>query len=419
MGIIMVLIIYIPLNLIEGFYYICLFTPLGLKCKAPGVASLHQGRRLSLSENKKAAFETAEIILPGRTNKNSSKGDTGSDYMSYYLAGLLEGDGHFNTPVPARGAGTPPGGGPGGGKKLKTPSGTARLAGIETVFALKDRPSAVLLQSLFGGKVYDHADKKMTRWLVQDKNSVINIINLINGKFRTPKINSLYDMIDFLNAKGASPGGRWPVAPGGGAGANITKLPLDTSPLNNNAWLSGFIDADGHFAIKGFTTNPKSHLGIQFQLSQRASDRSGESLEKVMLKITEFLLPPGPAGPRGSLREVNLNRRIFSDKYHQFVVSISNRVSNKILIDYLNTYPLLSSKYLDFKDWETAYNIYVNKLHKDPIQYEKVRQLKANMNRGRTYFSWSHHKHILSNGPPPPKEGGAVPPLCEAKGGGD
>jgi hypothetical protein len=70
-------------------------------------------------------------------------------------------------------------------------------------------------------------------------------------------------------------------------------------------------------------------------------------------------------------------------------------VSNKILIEYLNTYPLLSSKHLDFKDWETANNIYINKLHKDPIQYEKIRKLKANMNNGRTYFSWSHHEQIL------------------------
>ena len=56
-----------------------------------------------------------------------------------------------------------------------------------------------------------------------------------------------------------------------------------------------------------------------------------------MLNITEFLL-------------VKLNSRTFSEKYRQFVISTSNSVSNNILIDYLNTYPLLSSKYLDFKD---------------------------------------------------------------------
>lgn len=273
-----------------------------------------------------------------------------SDFMSYYLAGLIEGDGHFNTP-----------------KKLKTPSGTARVAAIEVVFALKDRPSAEFLQSLFGGRLYDHPQKKISRWLIQDKKSVTNIINLINGKFRTPKINSLFEMIDFLNAKGD----------------NIIKLPLDSSPLNSNAWLAGFIDADGHFAIKGFTSNPKTYLAIHFQLGQRNTDKSGESLEKLMLKIAEFLL-------------VKLSKRVFSEKFHQFVINTSNPVSNKVLIDYLNTYPLLSSKYLDFKDWEAASNIYVHKLHKDPVQFEKIRNIKANMNNNRTYFSWAHLELILS-----------------------
>jgi hypothetical protein len=56
----------------------------------------------------------------------------------------------------------------------------------------------------------------------------------------------------------------------------------------------------------------------------------------------------------------------------------------------------LSSKYLDFKDWEIAYNIYVNKLHKDPVNFEKIRVLKANMNSNRSHFNWDHHKSIVS-----------------------
>ena len=45
---------------------------------------------------------------------------------------------------------------------------------------------------------------------------------------RTPKINQLYNLIDYINARGF----------------NIKKLPLDNSSLNSNAWLSGFIDAE-------------------------------------------------------------------------------------------------------------------------------------------------------------------------------
>lgn len=290
------------------------------------------------------------LFVKRHYNKGSESHKTESDFILCYLAGLIEGDGHFNTP-----------------KKLTTPSGTARVAAIEVVFNRKDRPSAELLQSLFGGRLYDHPNKKITRWLIQDKKSVTKIINSINGKLRTPKIHSLYEMIDFFNAKGD----------------NIIKLPIDSSPLSSNAWLAGFIDADGHFAIKGFTSNPNTYLAIQFYLGQRNTDKSGESLEKVMLNIAEFL-------------QAKLNNRVFSAKFHQFVINTSNRDSNKILIDYLNSYFLLSSKYLDFKDWETVYNLYTNKLHKDPIQFEKIKNIKANMNNNRTHFSWAHLELNLS-----------------------
>jgi len=290
------------------------------------------------------------LLVKRHYKKGSASQKTESDSILYYLAGLIEGDRHFNTP-----------------KKLTTPSGTARVAAIEVVFNKKDRPSAEFLQSLFGGRLYEHPTKNITRWSIQDKKSVTKIINSINGKLRTPKMNSLYQMIDFLNAKGD----------------NIIKLPIDSSPLCSNAWLAGFIDADGHFAIKGFTLNPNTYLAIQFYVGQRNTDKSGESLEKVMLNIANFL-------------KAKLNNRVFSGKFHQFVINTSNRDSNKILIDYINSYFLLSSKYLDFKDWETVYNLYTNKLHKDPIQFEKIRSIKANMNNNRTHFSWAHLEWILS-----------------------
>lgn len=268
-------------------------------------------------------------------------------YLHSYLAGLIEGDGHFNVP-----------------KDLKDSKGRSLSGGIEVLFVLKDRPSAELLKNKFGGNVYSGANKNFVRWMIKDIKSVYNILNAINGKLRTPKIDGFNRLVDFLRLKGEQ--------------YSIEKLPLDTSPLNSNAWLAGFIDSDGYFAIKGFTDNPKSHLAIQFYLAQRRTDRSGVSMEKVMLQIAEFLC-------------TKLNQRVISQKYEQFIVNTSNAQSNRILIDYLNIFPLLSSKYLDYKDWESANNIYVNKLHKDPVEYEKIRTLKNNMNSKRTLFDWSHH----------------------------
>jgi LAGLIDADG endonuclease len=272
--------------------------------------------------------------------KYKNKKDISKNLITY-LAGLIEGDGSFQTPK----------------TKLN------RIASIQVAFALKDKPLALLLSSIFGGRVYHSKTKNLVRWYIQDRKSVINIALLINGYLRTPKINAFYRMVDFLNLKGAQ----------------ITKLSLDNSCIGSNAWLAGFIDSDGHFSIKGFTSNPKTYLAVQFYLIQRALDLSGESLEYIMLFIAKFLLS-------------DLKHRVISGKYNSYYLNISNKNNLKILIDYLNTYPLLSSKYLDFKNWEYTYNVYVKKLHKDPVQFELIRNIKAGMNNNRINFTWDHHK---------------------------
>ncbi len=270
--------------------------------------------------------------------------------LFYYLAGLLEGDGNFNIP-----------------KELKTSSGKSSWASIEVVFALKDQPSAEYLKNIFGGNVYKRKDKNCVRWLIQDRKSLIYIVNSINGKLRTPKIHAFYRLIDFLNLKGD----------------NIIKLPLDISPLYSNAWLAGFIDSDGCFSIKGFTSGEvRTYIRFQFYLPQRAFDISGQSLEPFMQSLANFL-------------KTNLGNRKLNGVVTQFIVNTSNTESNTILVNYLNNFPLFSSKYLDFKIWEESLSYFIKKLHRDPMYLEKIRELKSNMNTKRTKFNWDHHKNDI------------------------
>lgn len=69
---------------------------------------------------------------------------------------------------------------------------------------------------------------------ILSKDEVLKIINLINGHMRTPKIETLHRAILWINAKDNS---------------CIPLLGLDTSPLDSNAWLAGFTDADENFSI--------------------------------------------------------------------------------------------------------------------------------------------------------------------------
>lgn len=273
-----------------------------------------------------------------------------SDKLIYsYLAGLIEGDGHLNVP-----------------KVLKISSGKSTCAKIEVIFHFKDEPLAEYLKNIFGGNVYKIRNKNCIKWAIQDRKSVAFIVNCINGKFRTPKINTLHKLIDFLNLKGE----------------NIQKLPLDTSPIDSNAWLAGFIEADGSFSIKGFNSNNlRTYLGFQFYLAQRTTYVNGESLEGIMQIISDFL--------KTKLRTRNIRG------FDQYVINTSSKESNLILVNYLNTFPLMSSKYLDFKCWEEALNLYINKLHRDPEHLEKIRSLKESMNTGRIEFNWSHHENSI------------------------
>lgn len=291
----------------------------------------------------RAGLTSKVACVPGRVRKYSNNNK--SNNLAHYLAGLIEGDGSIYIPKTLRGA---------DGKLLKPT--------ITVWFASKDRPSAELLKNIYGGNLYNQSEGT-TYWRIQSIASIIEVVNSVNGKFRTPKIHALHALIDFLNAKQN----------------NIIKLSLDTSPLASNAWLAGFIDSDGCFSIKGFTQK-RVYIGIQFYLPQRTNDTSGESMEPVMQKIADFF-------------QVKLGSRAFSGgKFKQFVINTSNKTSNQIIIEYLSTFPLLSSKFLDYKDWEKANFLYVNKLYKSPEYYEQIRELKNNMNTKRTTFSWLHHK---------------------------
>lgn len=69
------------------------------------------------------------------------------------------------------------------------------------------------------GVVYTEI-KGVCRYSITNADAVINLINLVNGKLRTPKVLVLYKAIDNLN--------KW-------RKAKIVKLPLDTSSLDYNA----------------------------------------------------------------------------------------------------------------------------------------------------------------------------------------
>jgi hypothetical protein len=182
---------------------------------------------------------------------------------------------------------------------------------------------------------------------------------------RTPKINRFYQLIDFLNLPYNL----------NDDSKRLVKLPLNYKPLSQDSWLSGFIDADGHFSIR--VTKLGNKVESKFELEQRQLDISGESMFNIMSLIGQFLLTQvketktSTPNPKYRLRTLNLK-------------------ANLILINYLTNFPLFSSKYLDYLVWKEVIDMIKIGEHKNENGKDKIRKLKNTINDSRTIFIWNH-----------------------------
>lgn len=154
---------------------------------------------------------------------------------------------------------------------------------------------------------------------------MVEIINLINGKFRTPKVKYLYRAIDHINKV---------------HNINIEKLPLGNSSLESNVWLAGFTDADGHFQVSlegNYKLNnsmwlSRGRVKCIFSIKQRKFDKpTGDSCVPFMSNIANYF--------KCSLKYPSENEITFlaqADGRHYLTKS------------YFDRYPLMTNKRLDY-----------------------------------------------------------------------
>lgn len=305
--------------------------------------------------------------------------------LSYYLAGLIEGNGNI--------------------------SFNKDNLSISISFHTKDKPLAQRLKILIGqGFGYiAYIKYNFIELVFKEKDSLIFILNLINGKFRTPKYYQLVKAINFSNKNFSS---------------QIFIKPIDKSSIKTNSWLAGFIEADGHFYIR----HSDEQIICKFSLEQRMiyptrlyeyfnilninnfkfdynfnyldsynvdfrNDETNSLINfKSNMQNSHFL------NDICSAFNVNLkdrSRKIQDHLYKPYyIIRIENQASIKLLIDYLDIYPLFSSKYLDFLNWKLAFFLILAKEHYNDIGSYHIKSLKDSMNNSRTVFKWDHLNNI-------------------------
>lgn len=100
---------------------------------------------------------------------------------------------------------------------------------VKITFVEKDAPLALKIKEVIGGGTIVYPkNSNYINLLFQDVNSIQKIAVLLNGKMRTPKIEALYRLIDWLNARLYNK-------------LELPKLDIDNSSLGSNPWLTGFI----------------------------------------------------------------------------------------------------------------------------------------------------------------------------------
>ena len=241
------------------------------------------------------------------------------DQFGHYLAGLIDGDGHFSLA---------------GGKQQ-----------LVIVFHSLDASLAYYLKNRLGfGSVKKVKDKNAFILVIAARKGLLKVINLINGKIRTESkfyqiTNNILSNHNYVEY------------------SKIVNFKLNLNKDLKNHWLAGFSDADASFQIKVLSRNNRSEVRLNFQIDQKNNS--------VLLLIKEFL---------GG----NLGYRKSQDTYYYGSTSFG---SAKHVVNYFDYFHLLSSKHVNYLKWRKAYIIIQNKDHLKQDGFNKIIKLKSTMNR--------------------------------------
>jgi hypothetical protein len=296
--------------------------------------------------NKRLFSQRSCLVQTQANEGNSLKNNSFDATFASYLAGLIEGDGTIIVP-----------------KTERSPKGKLYYPSIQIVFDLRDLPLGLIIQQkLSHGSISRKKGVNAYVLTINNYEGIILVVNIINGYMRTPKINALYKLIDFLNIK---------------FDLSIEKKIKDKSNIKDNSWLAGFIDADGHFSVRTTTVSKYPKMECKFEVSQRQIDHNNENNYEYLSLIADLLST--------AVKEVR------GDKPNpEYRVRTTSLNGNLILVDYLESYPLFSSKYLNYIDWRKVLTYFENKSNTKPESIKAIIEIKSKMNNKRTEFNWDH-----------------------------
>ena len=293
----------------------------------------------------------------GKTDPQNEETICNKSNIGSYLAGLWESDGHVWIP-----------------NKVNLPSLSPSRVEVKNkyrpqfciTFCEEDHELVLKLKSIIGGNIRFKKDNSAYVLTLGSISDLTNIIDLMNGYIRGPKIEHFQALIHWMNHN---------------KGYSFILKPRDNSDLLQNAWLSGFIDGDGSFDIRVSQVKYgalKDRVSARFRLEQQQID------PKSNLSNFEFF----------SLISTSLLTRLTKSKHNgdkeYFLISLSSQKARVNLVNYLDRFPLFTSKLLNYKDWRECHFLINNKEHLTERGKNIALLHKSKMNTKRTYYNWDH-----------------------------
>lgn len=228
------------------------------------------------------------------------------EFLASYMAGLYEGDGCLTPRF----------------KPLNKEE--IRTYEFHFSFSKDDLKFATFLKDRFEiGQITEKKGEHSVVWSITSIGNVINLLSFINGYLRSPKIVTVWKALEFVNKK---------------YNLNIPLKPLNTTPLLEDAWLTGFTDSDASFQISLSKKEPNTVSLTPFYALEVAefyikheeeAFKDHKSNIIFMQPLADILQTSVEKVPRTTALKICASRLDNTQK----------------LINYFNEYPLFSSKY--------------------------------------------------------------------------
>jgi len=295
------------------------------------------------------SFEISPIKV--KTPEGISK----NNQLGPYLAGLIEGDGHILLPFLNK-----------SGKIEDSPK-------FEITFHINNHPLALKLMNVLNcGKVRLLNTQNACRLVISGPQELIKIVTLVNGHFRTPKIEALNQLINWLNTN---------------KNCSIEKFSINTSSLLDNAWFAGFSDADSNFYVRISEktinivtgTFSKARVVCRYALEQRKIEpKFGGLTEPFIQQIADTF--------HVSLLTSKHNK----PPLEYWCIHVRSKKGVKEIINYFEKFPLIGSKYLDYSNFKSVYKLIEQKNHFTESGVLEASLNKKQINNARTKYTWDH-----------------------------